>query len=145
MKNLRDILAEKGATVYSVGPKATVHEALEKLAAYNIGALIVLDEDNALVGIFSERDYARNGELLGKNSKETLVGDVMTAHLCKAELQMEIEEVMAMMTRVRCRHLPVLDNGALVGLISIGDVVKALLGEKQFLIKQLEQYIAGGL
>lgn len=144
MQTIRDLLAAKGATVHSVAPETTVYQALEKMAEHNIGALVVV-AGGKLAGIFSERDYARNVALKGKNSRDTPVSAVMTSHVCTAEPHLTIEEAMAMMSRIKCRHLPVLEDGRLAGMISIGDVVKGLLGEKQFMIKQLEQYISGSL
>lgn len=145
MQTIRDLLTAKGTTVHSAPPDTTVYQCLEKMAEHNIGALVVVDAAGKLAGIFSERDYARNVALKGKNSKDTPVSAVMTSHVCTATPDLTIEEAMAMMNRIKCRHLPVLDGGALAGMISIGDVVKGLLGEKQFMIKQLEQYISGGM
>jgi CBS domain-containing protein len=145
MQTIRDLLAAKGTAVHSATPDTTVYNCLEKMAEHNIGALVVVAAKGKLAGIFSERDYARNVGLKGKNSKDTPVSAVMTSHVCTATPELTIEEAMAMMSRIKCRHLPVLEDGQLAGMISIGDVVKALLGEKQFMIKQLEQYISGSL
>jgi CBS domain-containing protein len=145
MQTIADILGLKGKQVHGISPDARVYDALEKLAAYNIGALVVLDDKEALAGIFSERDYARKVELQGRSSKDVRIREVMTVRVCTAEPQLSIEEAMAMMTQIKCRHLPVLEGGVLVGMISIGDVVKALIGMKEFQIAQLERYIAGSL
>lgn len=143
MKTVRDLLAKKGQHVWSVGPNTTVYDTLELMAEKDIGAVIVLDGDQ-LVGIFSERDYARQVILKGKASKDTPVREVMTIRVMFVGLEQNIEECMALMTDKRFRHLPVLDEGKLTGLISIGDVVKAVISEKQFLIEQLEHYITSG-
>ncbi|MCX8071935.1 MAG: CBS domain-containing protein [Candidatus Binatia bacterium] len=143
MRNVNEVLEKKGRGVWTIQATQTVYEALEELAARDIGALLVCDGDQA-VGMFSERDYARQVVLKGKTSKETLVREVMSAPIIFAHPEQKLEECMALMTERRIRHLPVEENGNVVGMISIGDVVKALLEEKQFLIEQLEGYIATG-
>lgn len=143
MQRVNDILARKGRQVWTVQASQTVYEALQVLAEKDIGALLVCDGDHA-VGMFSERDYARQVILKGKSSKETPVAEVMSAPILYAHPEQKIEECMALMTDRRVRHLPVEHDGTIVGMISIGDVVKALLDEKQFLIEQLEGYIASG-
>lgn len=143
MQTVRDVLERKGHQVWTVQAHQTVYEALEILAEKDIGALLVCDGDDA-VGMFSERDYARQVILKGKSSKDTPVRDVMSTHLLFASPEQKMEECMALMTEKRIRHLPVLEQGRIVGMISIGDVVKAVLEEKQFLIQQLESYISLG-
>lgn len=143
MQTVHDILERKGRQVWIIQASQTVYEALELLAEKDVGALLVCEGERA-VGMFSERDYARQVILKGKSSKETLVAEVMSAPIVYAHPQQKIEECMALMTTRRVRHLPVEHNGAIVGIISIGDVVKALLEEKQFLIEQLEGYIVSG-
>lgn len=143
MQTVRDVLERKGHQVWTVQARQTVYEALEILAEKDVGALLVCDGDDA-VGMFSERDYARQVILKGKSSKDTPVRDVMSTHLLFASPEQKMEECMALMTEKRIRHLPVLEQGRIVGMISIGDVVKAVLEEKQFLIQQLESYITLG-
>ena len=140
---VRDLLAKKGATVWAVAPERTVFDALQTLAERNIGAVLVL-EGGRLVGILSERDYARQVILKGKTSKDTPVHEIMTRRLICVRPEQTIEDCMQLMTDKHVRHLPVVVGEALVGVLSIGDVVKALLEEKQFLIEQLEGYISSG-
>lgn len=142
MKSVEQVLGAKGRAVWSVPPDATVYQALKLMAEKEVGALLVLDSGR-LAGVISERDYARKVILHGKSSLETRVQDIMTAEVvCVAPAQ-SVEECMALMTAHRVRHLPVLTDGALLGVVSIGDVVKACLDEKDFLIHQLESYITG--
>ncbi len=129
--------------VYSIGPRATVLEALALMAEKNIGALLVLEHD-ALVGIVSERDYARKVVLLGRASKDTQVGDVMTSPVVCVEADDTAEQCMALMTDHRFRHLPVLAAGRVVGVISIGDVVRAVISEQADTISHLVRYIGSG-
>jgi CBS domain-containing protein len=143
MQTVRQVLNHKGGEVFAVGPDATVYEALELMAEKNIGAVLVLEGERT-AGIFTERDYARQVVLKGKASKDTPVRDVMTQRVVFVRPEQNVEDCMALMTDKRCRHLPVLDEGKLVGLLSIGDVVKAVISEKQFIIEQLENYIASG-
>lgn len=140
---VRDILRQKGNQIWSVSPNATVFDALELMAEKNVGALVVLDGEN-LAGIFSERDYARKVILKGKASKETSVEEIMTSEVTTVCPGQSVDECMVLMTDKRIRHLPVLEGEKLVGLISIGDVVKAVISEREFVIKQLENYITGG-
>jgi CBS domain-containing protein len=142
MKSVKDILRIKGSQVWSVHPDATLFEALQIMSERNVGALVVLEGEN-LVGVISERDYARKIILKGKTSRETRVREVMSENPICVDPDTEVEICMALMTDQRVRHLPVLDRGRLVGVISIGDVVKAVLSEKEFLIEQLEKYIRG--
>ena len=139
---IRQILGEKGGTVHSVGPDATVFEALKLMAERNVGALVVL-EDNKLAGIISERDYARKIVLLGRQSPNTPVRDIMSSRVVCARLDQTVEDCMGIMTAKTIRHLPVLDHKDVVGIVSIGDLVKAIIGEQQFMIEQLEHYIQG--
>ncbi|HAM44090.1 MAG TPA: inosine-5-monophosphate dehydrogenase, partial [Propionibacteriaceae bacterium] len=126
-----------------VGPTDSVRDALALMAAKGIGALVVLDGDQ-VVGILSERDYAREVELKGRTARETAVGEIMTGKVAYVEPDNTVEECMALMTHKRIRHLPVIENGRLVGLVSIGDVVKTIISHQQFLIEQLEHYITTG-
>jgi CBS domain-containing protein len=142
MNTVRGLLETKGYAVHSIGPDATVREALERMALVNVGALAVT-EKGQLLGILSERDYARKVVLHGRYSKDTLVREIMTADPVCVEPSQPIELCMTLMTNRRIRHLPVLQDGKLMGVISIGDVVKAIIDEQKFEIQQLEQYIHG--
>ncbi len=141
-KNVKMILESKPADVWSVSPDTPVFNALELMAEKGIGAVLVM-EDEEVVGIMSERDYARKIVLKGKTSKTTPVSEIMTENVICVESSQPIEEIMALMVGKRIRHLPVLEDGKLVGIISIGDVVHSLISEQQLLIKQLESYIRG--
>lgn len=143
MNFVADILKAKGRDVWTVKSDSTVYDALQEMADRNIGALLVV-EDDKLVGIFSERDYARKVILHGKASKDTLVKEIMSPEVFWVRPDQTITVCMELMTNKRVRHLPVLDQGRLVGVISIGDVVKAIISEQEFAIQQLEQYITGG-
>ena len=143
MKTVRDVLKQKGRYVWSIAPDSTVYDALQLMADKNIGALLVVEAGRP-VGIFSERDYARQVILKGKSSKDTPVRDVMTSKVVFVRPEQSIEECMALMTDRRFRHLPVLEEGKLAGLLSIGDVVKAVISEKDFIIEQLANYISSG-
>lgn len=135
-------LQRKGNDVWSTRPDATVYEALQLMAEKDIGALLVL-ESSQLVGIFSERDYARKVILHGKSPKVTLVSDIMTTQVIYVHPEHTIEECMALMTEKHVRHLPVMEGDQIVGVISIGDVVKAIISEQEFVIEQLTHYITG--
>ena len=143
MKTVRDLLREKGDQVWSVSPEASVFEALQAMAEREVGALVVRDGE-ALVGIFSERDYARQVILKGKASRDTRVVEIMTSQVLGVKLESSVEECMRLMTEKRVRHLPVVVEGKLSGLVSIGDVVKAVIADKQAHIEELESYIAQG-
>jgi len=140
MKAVRDILEIKGREVWSIGPRESVFDALKLMAEKGIGALVVL-EAGKVVGIISERDYARKVILHGRSSPTTLVSEIMTARVVYAQPQQSIDECMAIMTEKRIRHLPVMENGVLIGVISIGDLVKSIIAEQRFIIEQLERYI----
>lgn len=143
MTTVRQILRNKGDQVWWVDPDATVYAALELMAEKNIGAVLVMREGR-LLGILSERDYARKVILLGRASATTLVRDIMSANVVCVRPDQTVAECMALMTVRRFRHLPVLEHGRIVGVISIGDVVKEVISEQQFIIEQLENYIIGG-
>lgn len=142
MQYVHDVLMDKGSEVWSVEPGTTVFEALELMAEKNIGALVVLDEDK-LIGVVSERDYARRVALEGKRSRETPVRDIMTEVVATVSPSHSMKDCMEFMTSQRVRHLPVLDGGELVGLVSIGDVVKSIMSYQEQMIQQLEDYITG--
>ncbi len=143
MKTVRQILQAKGSssTVWIVASDASVREALQLLIDRNVGALPVVDGDH-LIGIISERDYVRR-LALSDFSLETPVGQIMTTHVCYVRPEQTIDDCMALMTDKHVRHLPVLDNGRLIGLVSIGDVVKNIISHQEFMIAQLENYITG--
>ena len=141
MDTVRDILQIKGNVVFTVSPESSVYEALETLENNNLGALIVLEKDGKLDGIFTERDYARKIILKGRSSKETLVRDIMTEKVLFVTPDSKIGECMELMTNKYIRHLPVLENDVLIGIISIGDVVKYIIRQKDFIIENLEHYI----
>jgi CBS domain-containing protein len=143
MRTVKYLLQAKGHEVWSIVPDASVYEALELMAEKNVGALLVLEEGE-LVGIISERDYARGVELKGKSSKDTPVKEIMTARVVYVRPEQTVEGCMALMTDKRIRHLPVLAEGRLIGVISIGDVVKEVIAEQEFIIQQLESYITRG-
>ena len=142
MHTVRDMLAGKDTTIRSVAPTDTVLHALGVMADHDIGGVLVMDEDR-LAGILTERDYARRVVLLGRASRDLPVAEIMTSHVCCVSPDRTIDECMALMTEKRIRHLPVLDHKKVVGIISIGDVVKATIAEREFEIAQLQSYISG--
>jgi CBS domain-containing protein len=142
MHTAKDILKDKGRIVWSVKPTDTVLAALGVMAEHDIGAVLVMDADK-LVGVLSERDYARKVVLAGRSSKDSPVKDVMTAHVVCVSPERSVDECMALMTNKRLRHLPVVDHKRVVGIVSIGDLVKATIDDQQFTITQLQSYIAG--
>ena len=129
-------------TIWSVTPQTTVYGALELMAEKNIGAVLVID-DQKLAGIFSERDYARKGILLGRASKDTLIEEVMTSKVITVDVEQKIEECMQIMSEKHIRHLPVTNKSELVGIISINDIVSAIIHEQKARIHSLESYISG--
>ncbi len=143
MDTVHDLLGAKPPVVWTVEPDTSVYDALQLMADKDIGAVLVL-ENGTLVGIFSERDYARKVVLRGKTSRETTVGELMTRVLFYVTPRQTIEECLALMTEKRVRHLPVLDGTRLVGVVSIGDVGKAIISEQRTTIHHLESYITGG-
>ena len=142
MTTIAQLLKTKGHEIWSVKPTDTVFDAITAMASKGVGALLVM-EGEQLAGIFSERDYARKIVLEGKSSRDTTVADIMTHDVVHARPDQSIEECMSMMTERHFRHLPVLDEGKVTGVISIGDLVKVIIVEQKELIKQLEQYISG--
>ncbi len=142
MSKVRQILEKKGNDIWSSSPEESVYEALEQMAEKNVGALLVLEKGKA-VGIFSERDYARKVVLKNKSSRETSVAEIMTRNLVLADADDSIESCMNKMSEHRIRHLPVMEEGELLGIISIGDLVNFIISEQQFKIDQLESYIKG--
>jgi len=142
MEKVKQILKRKSQNVASIHPNATVYEAIELMAAREIGALMVM-EGSHLVGMFSERDYLRNGILKGRLSKDTEVREIMATQLVQVDPDASIEECMELMTTERVRHLPVMVGEHLMGIVSMGDLVKAVIDEQRFMIRQLETYIGG--
>ena len=142
MKTVKQVLDNKGYQIHSVAPGATVYEALQKMAQEGIGALAVLDGEE-LVGIVSERDYARKVVLAGRHSSDTPVRDIMTKNVICVSSETRVDASMSIMSEKCVRHLVVRDDGRINGLISIGDVVKAIIDDQQFTIEQLEHYISG--
>lgn len=145
MGKVRNILEAKGSSsgsIFSVDPSTIVYQAIEVMAQKNIGGLLIT-ENGKLVGIFTERDYARKLILKGKSSKDTQIGELMTKNPFTVTPDSSIEECMQLMSNRRIRHLPVMENGALVGVISIGDVVRFIIEEQKSIIAHLESYIAG--
>ena len=140
MTTVQRLLQHKGHTVWSIPPDASVFEAVQLMADKRVGALMVVDK-NELIGVISERDYAREIVLKDRASRSTPVSAIMTQRVLYVRPQQTLEECMALMTEKHLRHLPVLDNGRLVGVVSMRDVVKDLIAEKEFLIEQMENYI----
>ncbi|HEY7317456.1 MAG TPA: CBS domain-containing protein [Candidatus Binatia bacterium] len=143
MTFVTEVLKAKGRDIWTVSSDSSVYDALQEMADKNVGALLVVEGDK-LVGVFSERDYARKVILHGKASKDTFVKEIMSTEVFWVSPEQTITVCMELMTNKRTRHLAVLDEGRLVGVISIGDVVKAIISEQEFAIQQLEQYITSG-
>jgi CBS domain-containing protein len=139
---IKHILEQKGRNVWTIGPDATVLEAVAKMAEKNIGSLLVMD-DEKLIGIITERDYARNVILKGKTSPTTLVSDIMQRNVIHVRPEQSVELCMALMTEKRVRHLPVLEGTKVIGIVSIGDLLKFIICKKEFDIDQLEHYVQG--
>ena len=142
MSTVRNLLQKKGNAVFSVTPDSSVYDALEYLEEKNLGCLVVLENDT-LIGVFTERDYARKVILKGRSSKETSIRDIMSSKPIFVDCDTSIDDCMELMTDKFIRHLPVLENGKMVGLVSIGDIVKYIIDEKNFIIENLEHYITG--
>lgn len=141
-KTVGQLLNVKGRDVWSIGPDATVYEALQLLAERNVGAVVAV-EDDKVCGILSERDYARKIRLLERDSRDSKVSEIMTSPVRTITEEHSVAECMELITRHHIRHLPVVEGERLVGLISVGDIVKEVMAEQEFLIQQLEQYITG--
>lgn len=142
MTTVKHLLDRKGRRVHSIGPDASVFDALKIMAEKNIGSLVVL-EDKRLVGIITERIYAREIALKGRTSAQTLVRDVMSTNVICVQPDQTVEECMAVMTKKTVRHLPVVEHGQIVGIVSIGDMVNSIIRDQEFIIDQLEHYIQG--
>ncbi len=137
---IRQLLDEKGTSILSIEPQTSVYDAVKIMSDNNVGALLAMDGES-LAGIFSERDYARKIILKGRASSETRVGDVMSKNVVCAQPSQTVEECMALMTDKNIRHLPVLENNKVIGIISIGDLVKSVIRDQKFVIEQLEHYL----
>lgn len=142
MITIQHVLNQKPRRLHHIQPDATVRDALKQMAEHNIGALVVLDEAQ-VVGIVTERDYARKIVLMGRTSLETPVHEIMSKRVIFARPEQSVEESLAVMTARAVRHLPVLDHNTVIGIVSIGDLVKAVIADKEFIIEQLENYIQG--
>ncbi len=140
MKTVKTMLKNKSSEIWTISQNATVYSAIQKMSDRRIGALPVVDEEK-LVGIISERDYARRVILAGKSSKETKIKDVMTDALFYVSMETSVDQCMALMTEKRIRHLPIMDRGKLIGILSIGDIIKEIMTEQKIMIKHLEDYI----
>ena len=142
MATVKNILEAKGNATFTITPETSIYHALELMVEKNVSALLVM-ENEKLAGIFTERDYARKVALKGKSSKETQIGEIMTRDLITVSPNSTIDECMKLMTGKFIRHLPVVENNKLVGIISIGDVVRHIIKEQKFIIENMEQYISG--
>jgi CBS domain-containing protein len=142
MAKVSDILEHKGRDIWAIEPKASVYDAMTRMAEKEVGALLVM-EGATVVGLISERDYARKVILQGRSSRTTQVSEIMTSRVAYVGLDQSVEECMAIVTDKRIRHLPVIENGRVIGVISIGDLVKSIIAEQKFIIEQLERYING--
>lgn len=144
MHTISQLLESKGYDIWSVAPQAPAYEALQIMSEKDVGALLVIDDEEKLVGIFSERDYARKVILKGKSSKDTSVGELMTEVVFSIDPQDTIQDCMALMTTKHIRHLPVIKNEQLIGIVTIGDVVNHIISSQDLTIQQLERYIREG-
>lgn len=142
MKRVKEIIKDKGNEIFSIQPDATVYDAIHLLAEKEVGALLVMD-GSKLVGIISERDYARQIILKGRSSEQTRVSEIMTAKVIHADPSQNTADCMALMTENRVRHLPVMEGSTVIGVISIGDLVRSIIAEQQSTIVDLEKYISG--
>ena len=143
MITIKELLRKKNSDIWSISPQASVYQALELMAQKDVGALLVIENDK-LVGIFSERDYARKVILKGKASRETAVSELMTKSVYYVTPDNTLEEAMALMTSKHIRHLPIMNQGKLVSIVTLGDVVKRIISEQKLTIDELENYLTGG-
>lgn len=142
MHSIKQILQLKGSAAWSISPRATAYQALQLMSDKDVGALLVMDADK-LVGIFSERDYTRKGILMGRASKDTLVSELMSHDVLHLAPSDTVNDGMALMTAHRIRHIPILEDGRVLGVVSIGDLVKQVITDQEEIIQQMEQYIRG--
>ena len=143
MRTIEQLLQVKGSDIWSIEPQTTAYNALQIMAEKNVGALLVMEKEK-LMGIFSERDYARKVILKEKSSKNTSVGELMTREVIYINADSTLEESMALMTVKHIRHLPVLKNNQLIGIVTLGDVVRQIISDQKLAIRELEKYITGG-
>ena len=143
MATVRDMIRKKGREVFTIAPQATVLDALKMMAEHNIGALLVMTKDT-MEGIVSERDCIRKVELMGRNAKDTKINEIMTSDVITVDSSQPLEDCMSLMIEKNIRHLPVSDDGELVGLLSVRDVLKEVIEVQQMMLSQLERYITGG-
>jgi len=143
MLRIKDLLEGKGRSIWSIDPGQSVYQAIEMMALKSVGALTVLDDKGTLVGIISERDYARKVILQGKSSKQTAVSEIMTREVVSITEDKKVDECMVLMTNRRIRHLPVVEDKQVTGMISVGDLVKSIISEQDYKIEQLERYVRG--
>lgn len=143
MGKVRNILQAKGGDIFSVEPTITVYKAIELMSEKNISSLLITEKEGKLLGIFTERDYARKLILRGKSSKDTLIQELMTENPVTVASDSSIEDCMKVMTSKYVRHLPVVDNGKITGMVSMGDVVRFIMNEQKGIIEDLEHYITG--
>ncbi len=144
MHTIGQLLESKGYDIWSIAPQTPAYEALQIMSEKDVGALLVIDDEEKLVGIFSERDYARKVILKGKSSKDTSVGELMTDVVFSLDPQDTIQDCMALMTTKHIRHLPVIKNKRLIGIVTIGDVVNHIISSQELTIQQLERYVREG-
>jgi len=144
MHTIGQLLESKGYDIWSIAPQAPAYEAMQIMSEKDVGALLVIDDEENLVGIFSERDYARKVILKGKSSKDTSVGELMTDVVFSIDPQDTIQDCMALMTTKHIRHLPVIKNERLIGIVTIGDVVNHIISSQELTVQQLERYIREG-
>ena len=142
MQTIKQLLENKDKELLTINPNSSVYDAIKSMADHHVGSLVVLDNGN-LVGIITERDYSRNVILKGKSSKNTPVKDIMTKNVLCSNLNQTVDEAMALMTEKRVRHLPIIEDNNVIGVISIGDLVKTIISEQKYIIDQLEHYING--
>lgn len=144
MHTIGQLLESKGYDIWSIAPQAPAYEALQIMSEKDVGALLVIDDEENLIGIFSERDYARKVILKGKSSKDTSVGELMTDVVFSLDPQDTIQDCMALMTTKHIRHLPIIKNERLIGIVTIGDVVNHIISSQKLTIQQLERYVREG-
>ena len=142
MQTIKQLLENKGNELLTINPNSSVYDAIKSMADHHVGSLVVLENGN-LVGIITERDYSRNVILKGKSSINTPVKDIMTKNVLCTNLNQTVDEAMALMTEKRVRHLPIIEDNKVIGIISIGDLVKTIISEQKYIIDQLEHYING--
>lgn len=142
MRAISDLLKKRESTIFSLGPQDSVFEALQRLADHDVGAMMVLDDSGRLVGVFSERDYSRKIALAGKSSKSTAVKDIMSSNVITVAPSTRTKDCLALMSQKKIRHLPIVDNGQVLGMISIRDIMNDIIADHELTISFLQHYIA---